>query len=77
MLKYLILIAVFAVSLPSWLPTSLGGDTSYHFVLTESMVGTLDPGAFVVLPATPTNPAMWWSTTSTPPAVSGCPFFTA
>ena len=49
MLKYLILIAVFAVSVPFWLPTSLGGDTSYHFVLTDSMRGTLDPGAFVIL----------------------------
>ena len=49
MLKYLLLIAVFAVSMPFWLPTSLGGDTSYHFVLTDSMKGTLDPGAFVIL----------------------------
>ena len=49
MLKYLLLIAVFAVSVPFWLPTSLGGDTSYHFVLTDSMRGTLDPGAFVIL----------------------------
>ena len=49
MLKYFILMAVFAVSVPFWLPTSLGGDTSYHFVLTDSMKGTLDPGAFVIL----------------------------
>lgn len=49
MLKYLIFIAVFAVSLPFWLPTALGGDTSYHFVLSDSMKGTLDPGAFVVV----------------------------
>ena len=49
MLKYLLIIAVFAVSAPFWLPTSLGGDTSYHFVLTDSMKGTFDPGAFVIL----------------------------
>ena len=49
MLKYIIVIGLFIVSVPFWLPTSLGGDTSYHFVLTDSMKGTLDPGAFVVL----------------------------
>ena len=49
MIKYFILIAVFAATLPFWLPTSLGGDTSYHFVLTDSMKGTYDPGSFVIL----------------------------
>lgn len=49
MLKYFIMIAALVVSVPFWLPTSLGGDTSYHFVLTDSMKGTLDPGAFVIL----------------------------
>ena len=49
MIVRLILIGLFVVSIPFWLPTSLGGDTSYHFVLTDSMKGTLDPGAFVVL----------------------------
>ena len=49
MIKYFIIFALLAISLPYWLPTSLGGDTSYHFVLTDSMKGTLDPGAFVIL----------------------------
>ena len=48
-LKYLFLIGVLAATIPFWLPTSLGGQTSYHFVLTDSMKGTVDPGAFVVL----------------------------
>ncbi|MCH8880150.1 MAG: hypothetical protein IID34_09740, partial [Planctomycetes bacterium] len=48
-IKYIILIAVFAVTMPFWLPTSLGGDTSYHFVLTDSMKGTYDPGSFLIL----------------------------
>ena len=49
MIKYLIAIGIIIGTLPFWLPTSLGGDTSYHFVLSDSMKGTLDPGAFVVL----------------------------
>ena len=49
MIKYIIMLALFVATIPFWLPTSLGGDTSYHFVLTDSMKGTLDPGAFVVL----------------------------
>ena len=49
MIKYIIVFALFIATIPFWLPTSLGGDTSYHFVLTDSMKGTLDPGAFVVL----------------------------
>ena len=49
MVKYLILLGIIIGTLPFWLPTSLGGETSYHFVLSESMKGTLDPGAFVVL----------------------------
>ena len=48
-IKYLVLLALLIFTVPFWLPTSLGGDTSYHFVLTDSMKGTLDPGAFVVL----------------------------
>ena len=31
------------------MPTFLGGDTSYHFVLTDSMEGSLNPGTFVIL----------------------------
>lgn len=49
MVKNLLGIALLALSLPFWLPTSLGGETSYHFVLTDSMKGSLDPGTFVVL----------------------------
>ena len=49
MIKYIIILAIFIATFPFWLPTSLGGATSYHFVLTDSMKGTLDPGAFVVL----------------------------
>ncbi len=49
MLKYLIIFAALAITLPFWLPTALGGDTSYHFVLTDSMKGTFDPGSFVIL----------------------------
>jgi hypothetical protein len=49
MIKYLALLALLIISAPFWLPVSLGGDTSYHFVLSDSMKGTLDPGAFVVL----------------------------
>ena len=37
------------VTLPFWLPTGLGGYMSYHFVITDSMKETLDPGAFVVM----------------------------
>ncbi len=49
MIKHLILLGIIIGTLPFWLPTSLGGETSYHFVLSESMKGTLDPGAFVIL----------------------------
>ena len=49
MLKYLIMFAALAITLPFWLPTAVGGDTSYHFVLTDSMKGTYDPGSFVIL----------------------------
>ena len=49
MIKHLILLGLIIGTIPFWLPTSLGGDMSYHFVLTDSMKGTLDPGAFVVL----------------------------
>ena len=49
MLKYLIIIGVLIGTIPFWLPTSLGGNTSYHFVLTDSMKGSLDPGSFVIL----------------------------
>ena len=49
MIKYLLLIGLLGVSLPFWLPSAMGGSMSYHFVLTSSMQGTLDPGAFVIL----------------------------
>ena len=49
MIKYLILIGLIVVTLPFWLPTSMGGDTAYPFMPTESMKGTLDPGAFIIL----------------------------
>ena len=49
MIKYIIVFALIIATIPFWLPTSLGGATSYHFVLSDSMKGTLDPGAFVVL----------------------------
>ena len=49
LLKHLIVIAILIGTLPFWLPTSMGGDTSYHFVLTDSMEGSVDPGSFVVL----------------------------
>ena len=49
MIKYLLVIGLAVLSLPFWLPTSLGGHTAYHFVLTDSMKPTLDPGSFVVL----------------------------
>jgi len=48
-MKYLALLWVAVVSLPFWLPEGVGGDVSYHHILTESMKGTLDPGSFVVL----------------------------
>ena len=48
-IKHLIFLGIIIATLPFWLPTSLGGDTSYHFVLTDSMEGSLDPGSFVVL----------------------------
>ena len=49
MMKYLVWLGVLAATLPFWLPTTLGGDNSYHFVLTDSMKGSVDPGSFVVL----------------------------
>lgn len=51
MIKYLLLAMALVITLPFWLPTSIGGDTSYHFVLTDSMKGSLDPGSFVILRA--------------------------
>ena len=48
-MRYLIMLGVLALSLPFWLPTSLGGQTSYHFVLTNSMQGSVDAGSFVIL----------------------------
>jgi signal peptidase I len=49
MIKYLILIGLLLVTLPFWLPTSLGGDNSYHFVLSDSMKGSVNPGSLVVV----------------------------
>ena len=48
-MKYLLLIGVLLLSLPFWLPNFLGGQTSYHFVITDSMKGSVDPGSFVVI----------------------------
>ena len=39
MRKHLLWIVPLIVSIPLWLPSSLGGDTSYNFVLTNSMKG--------------------------------------
>ena len=49
MIKYLLIAALLILSVPFWLPSSVGGSNSYHFVLTDSMKGTIDPGAFVVV----------------------------
>ena len=49
MIKYLLVIGLAVLSLPFWLPASMGGHTSYRFILTDSMKPTLDPGTFVVL----------------------------
>lgn len=48
-MRYLLLIGMLALATPFWLPSALGGDISYHYVLSDSMKGTLDPGAFVIL----------------------------
>ena len=57
-IKHLIFIAIIIGTLPFWLPTSMRGDTSYHFVLTDSMEGTLDPGSFG------SRPIEWCKSTS-------------
>jgi hypothetical protein len=49
MIRYVVGIGLLVLTLPFWLPSWLGGDTSFHFVTTESMKGTLDPGSFVVV----------------------------
>jgi signal peptidase I len=48
-MRYLLMIGMMAISIPFWLPSSLGGEISYHFVVSNSMKGTLDTGAFVIL----------------------------
>ena len=48
-IKQLVVIGLLAATIPFWLPTFLGGVASYHFVLTDSMKGSVDPGSFVVL----------------------------
>lgn len=49
MTKNLLLLGLLLLSLPFWLPRAVGGDMSYHFVMTGSMKGAADPGAFVVV----------------------------
>lgn len=48
-MKYLLIAGLVLLSLPFWLPKALGGDTAFFFVMTGSMRGTADPGAFVVV----------------------------
>jgi len=42
------LLGMLGVTLPFWLPESLGGDVGLLFVLTDSMKGELDPGSFIL-----------------------------
>ena len=44
-----ILLGLLGVTLPFWLPESLGGDIALQFVLTGSMKGELGPGSFVLV----------------------------
>lgn len=53
-MKYLFFTGLLLLTLPFWLPKALGGDVSWHFVLTDSMKGSVDPGAFVVVRRTDT-----------------------
>ena len=48
-LKIAIFLGILGVTLPFWLPESLGGDIALQFVLTGSMKGELDPGSFVLV----------------------------
>ncbi|MBI2936082.1 MAG: hypothetical protein HYY31_04665 [Chloroflexi bacterium] len=48
-MKNLLLVALLLLTLPFWLPKALGGDISWHFVMTGSMKGSVDPGSFVVI----------------------------
>ena len=48
-LKIAILLGLLGVTLPFWLPESLGGDIALQFVLTGSMRGELGPGSFVLV----------------------------
>ena len=48
-MRYLLMIGMVALSVPFWLPSALGGEISYHFVVSNSMKGILDVGAFVIL----------------------------
>ena len=48
-LKIAIMLGMLGVTLPFWLPESLGGDIALQFVLTGSMKGELDPGSFVLV----------------------------
>jgi len=48
-LKIGIILGVLGMTLPFWLPESLGGDIALQFVLTGSMKGELDPGSFVLV----------------------------
>ncbi|MCH8309786.1 MAG: hypothetical protein IIB17_04730 [Chloroflexi bacterium] len=43
------LLGFLVVTLPLWLPESVGGETAFNFILTGSMKGELDPGSMVIL----------------------------
>ena len=49
MLSIGLLLGLFVVTLPVWLPEYVGGETAFNFILTGSMRGELDPGSIVFL----------------------------
>ncbi|MBI4311235.1 MAG: signal peptidase I [Chloroflexi bacterium] len=48
-MKLILGLALALLSLPLWLPTALGGEMSYHFVLSGSMKETIQPGSLIIL----------------------------
>lgn len=48
-IKFFVILVLLLFSVPIWLPRSLGGEVSYHFVLTGSMKGSVDRGSFVIV----------------------------
>lgn len=44
-----LLLVFMVLTLPLWLPESVGGETSFSFILTGSMKGELDPGSIVLM----------------------------